>query len=62
MGRMRAVGWVRIRLRGAVSGRRLNETAMRMPVRRVMSVSGGMEMDVQAWRLNEIRHIFCGAG
>ena len=59
---MRAVGWVRIRLRGAVSGRRLNEMAMRMPVRRVMPVSGGMEMDVQAWRLNEIRHIFRGAG
>ena len=43
---VRAVGWVRIRLRGVVSGRRLDEMAARMPVRRVKPVDGGMEMDV----------------
>lgn len=59
---MRAVGWVRVRLLGAVSGRRLDEIASHMPVRRACLVRGGMEMDVRAADLNLLRHILRGAG
>ncbi len=59
---MKAVGWVRVRLKGSVSGRRLNEVAARMPVRRVQTVRGGMEMDVRAADLNALRHVLAGAG
>jgi similar to stage IV sporulation protein len=59
---VKAVGWVRVRLKGSVSGRRLNEVAARMPVRRVQTVRGGMEMDVRAADLNSLRHVLTGAG
>ncbi|MGN1249154.1 MAG: sporulation protein YqfD [Candidatus Spyradocola sp.] len=59
---MRAVGWVRVRLAGAVGGRRLTELAGAMPLRRVEAVRGGLEMDVRAGDLNAMRHVLRGAG
>ena len=59
---VRAVGWVRVRLVGVVSGRRLSAIAARMQVRRAEMVSGGMEMDVRAGALNELRKILRGSG
>ena len=59
---MRAVGWVRIELRGVVSGRLLNELAAHMPMRRIQYTPEGMAMDVRAGELNRIRHIVRGSG
>lgn len=59
---MKAVGWVRVRLLGAVSGKRLSEVAARMHIKAVRAVRGGMEMDVRANDLNELRKVLYGAG
>lgn len=59
---MRAVGWVRVRLTGVVSGRRLNEMAACMRLRRVTHGEGGMEMDVRAADIQALRHILRGTG
>lgn len=59
---MRAVGWVRVRLTGAVNGRRLTALAQAMPLRRVEPVRGGMELSVRAADLNAVRHALRGAG
>lgn len=59
---LKAVGWVRVRLLGAVSGKRLSEVSARMRVKAVRAVRGGMEMDVRANDLNELRKVLYGAG
>ena len=59
---MRAVGWVRIRIRGVMSGRRLNELGAQMPLRRVKYTPDGMEMDVRAGDLNRLRYLLRGSG
>ena len=58
---MRAVGWVRVRLTGVVSGRRLNEMAACMRLRRVTRGEGGMEMDVRVADIQALRQaVGCG--
>jgi len=59
---LRAVGWVRIRIRGVMSGRRLNELGAQMPLRRVKYTPDGMEMDVRAGDLNRLRYLLRGSG
>ena len=59
---MRAVGWVRVRLLGAVSGRRLTALSQAMPLRDVRTVRGGLELDVRAGDLNALRHVLRGSG
>ena len=61
-GVVRAVGWVRVRLLGAVSGRRLTALSQAMPLRGVRTVHGGLELDVRAGDLNAVRHVLRGSG
>lgn len=56
------MGWVRIRLTGTLSGRRLNDIASRMPVRQVRYCDGGLEMDIRAADMNRLRHCLRGSG
>lgn len=59
---MRAVGWVRIRLTGNLTGRQLTEIAVQMSLRQVKRVRSGVEMEVRARDLNAVRIMLRGAG
>ena len=59
---MRAVGWIRIGLRGMVSGRRLNELTARIPLRRVTHTAQGLEMDIRAGDIGIVRQVLSLSG